>query len=104
MTLVGYLLCALAGALAMNGLLHVVKGGTGRRHTVPWAPVASAPVNVLWGAANWLLAIWVGVWAATFHPWLPLALTWGLVLGTAFVTFLAAQWQADPVARGEIDS
>jgi hypothetical protein len=99
----GYLLSAVAGAFAMNGLLHVAKGGVGKPHRVPWAVPASAPVNVVWGAFNWLVAIWLGAWAASFDLVLPVALSVGLVVGTAFVAWLAAQWQHDPRSRGEAD-
>ena len=102
--IVGYLLSALAGACAMNGLLHVAKGGVGKPHRVPWAVPASPPVNVVWGALNWLAAIWLGAWAATFDLVLPVALTAGLLLGTVFVTWLAAQWQHDAASRGEVDA
>src|SRR4051812_47975698 len=101
---VGYLLSALAGACAMNGLLHVAKGGAGKPHRVPWAVPASAPGAVLWGAANWLAAIWLGAWAASFDLVLPVALTVGLATGTAFVAWLAAQWQHDAASRGEAAS
>lgn len=97
----GYLVAALAGGFALNALPHLTKGMTGRRHKVPWASPASAPVNVLWGAANVLAAIWLGVWAADIGVRPGPALTAGLAVGTAFGVYLARAWQDDPVARGE---
>jgi hypothetical protein len=97
----GYLVAAFAGVFALNAVPHLTKGMTGRRHKVPWATPASAPVNVLWGSANVLAAIWLGVWAAALGVLPGPALTAGLLAGTAFGVYLAHEWEHDPAARGE---
>ena len=58
-------------------------------------------MNVLWGSANALAAVWLGVWAADLGVQPGIALTAGLVAGTVFGVYLASVWQDDPAARGE---
>lgn len=53
----GYLEFAVAGALAVNGVPHLVKGLTGERFHTPWAQprgtgMSSPLENFLWGAGN----------------------------------------------------
>lgn len=81
----GYPLFALAGAFAVNGIPHLVKGLSGERFYTPWARPRgtgmSSPIeNFLWGAAN------LGAAALIYRPVSGAALPHGrLVMGAAFL-------------------
>lgn len=51
------LLAFLAGAFAINGIPHLVKGITGQTHMTPFKRVSSALLNVVWGFVNFGLAL-----------------------------------------------
>lgn len=102
--MVGYLIAFVAGVVAANGVPHYVKGVTGARHQTPFGRPSGAVLNVLWGAANFLGAAWLGAWAASFGLSVPWAVTAGIVGGAIAATGLAINWRGDPVARGEKDA
>jgi hypothetical protein len=90
-----------AGMVGANGVPHFVKGVIGQRHQTPFGKPSSAVINVLWGALNFLGALWLGFWASSYGISFRLGAT--LVVAGALLMGLgcAAGWQNDPVARGE---
>ncbi len=100
MVFLGYLLVALAGLFAANGIPHFTRGIAGWQHRVPWRKPGSAAENVVWGAINFLAATWLGWWGSTFGLFLPLAVTVAIVVGAAGGALLGSRWEKDPQARG----
>ena len=49
----------LAGFFAANGIPHIVKGITGQKHMTPFKRVSPAPLNVVWGFANAIIALYL---------------------------------------------
>jgi hypothetical protein len=92
-----------AGVVGANGVPHFVKGIIGTKHQSPFGKPSSAVVNVLWGVANFVGALWLGVLAThygvNFRIGGTVALGGALIMGVG----AAAGWQNDPVARGEVE-
>ena len=90
-----------AGMLGASTVPHFVKGITGQRHQTPFGKPSSAVLNVLWGSANLMGALWLGVWAASYGVGFgaggSLAILGALIAGLP----VAAAWAKDPLARGE---
>lgn len=99
--LVGYIVITMAGVIGANGVPHFVKGMTGAKHMTPFGKPSSAVVNVAWGALNFVAALWLGVWAATFGLRFGVAGTLALAGALLAGLVLARAWENDPVARGE---
>lgn len=101
---IGSLLFFLVGVVVGNGIPHFVKGIIGSRHQTPFRKPSSAPMNALWGSANFLTGFWLLVWAKSFGIPFPLAGT--LVIAGMLLTgcLLARHWQNDPLGRGEKES
>jgi len=101
---IGLLLFFLAGVVGANGIPHFVKGIVGSRHQTPFKNPSSAPVNTLWGSANFLIGFWLTVWGMSFG--VPFSLAGTLMIAGMLLTgfLLARHWQDDPVAKGEKES
>jgi len=99
--IVGSILFLLSGGFFANGVPHYVKGVIGNRHITPFKNPSSAPANVLWGSANFLVGLWIGIGATAFGVPLPLAGTTMIIGGGLIGYALARRWQNNPVAKGE---
>ncbi len=97
-----FLILAAAGMVGANGVPHFVKGVIGNRHQSPFGKPSSAVVNVLWGAANFFGALWLGVLATRYGMSFSIGATVALAGASVAGLGLAAGWQGDPVARGEV--
>ena len=47
----------LAGFLFVGGLPHFIKGIMGKAYPMPFGSMDSATVSVVWGWANWVVAV-----------------------------------------------
>lgn len=96
-----YLQFVLIGLLGANCLPHLVKGLTGEWHMTPFAKPSPPGVNVLWGAANLTVALWLFHAASgerfTFEFALLSFVAGILMTGLSLVKL----WKDDPVARGQ---
>jgi len=101
MTLVGYVIAAVASIFIANAIPHGTRGGAGYLHRVPWRVPASPAENVLWAGINLLIGIWLAYWASTFGLFLPLALTVGVVVGGAFLALIGTRFYNHPEERGQ---
>ena len=64
MVVLGLVALFFAGMFLANGVPHFAKGVTGQRHMSPFGRSSSTVVNVLWGAANFVvggLLLWAGL-------------------------------------------
>jgi hypothetical protein len=93
MTVIGYLIAALASIFIGNAIPHLTRGSAGYLHRVPWRVPASAAENVLWAAINLLIGIWLAYWAATFDLWPPLALTVGVIVGGGVLALIGTAFR-----------
>ena len=98
---IGYVIMVGAGIIGANGIPHFVKGITGSRHMTPFGKPSSATINVAWGAANFVAALWLGLRAARYDLRVGIAGTLAIIGGMLAGLGLARVWQNDPVARGE---
>src|ERR1700677_2179675 len=96
-----FFVLAVAGMVGATAVRHFVRGIIGSRHQSPFGKPSSAVVNVIWGSANFVGALWLGILACHYRINIGLggtvAIAGALIMGVA----LAANWQRDPIARGE---
>lgn len=96
-----FLVLAAAGMVGANAVPHFVKGIIGSRHQSPFGKPSSAVVNVIWGSANLVGALWLGILGCHYRisvgPGGTVAIGGALIMGVA----LAVNWQRDPITRGE---
>jgi hypothetical protein len=80
---------------------HFVKGVTGERHMTPFGKPSSAPVNVLWGGANFYFASLLWHWAmGRTHTFLLSSVA--VLIGVMLIGIvLAINWQHDDKAKGK---
>jgi len=90
-----YVYSILAGFFGANGVPHFIKGITGQKHQTPFGKPSSAVVNVVWGWANFVVAILL-LWWADVHQ--HLLRSFGLVSIAALLTalMLAYNWSKHP--------
>jgi hypothetical protein len=99
-----FLILVAAGMVGANGVPHFVKGVIGARHQTPFGKPSSAVVNTLWGSANFFGALWLAILATRYGMSFSIGATLTLAGALVFGVALAAGWQNDPVARGEVSS
>jgi hypothetical protein len=97
---VTYLLFFLSALFVTNGVPHFVKGVTGERHMTPFGKPSSAPVNTVWGVANFYVAAWL--WhLGTRHPTSFTICSLVVLAGVLLMGLISAFiWQHDDKAKG----
>jgi len=101
MTIVGYIIAAVASIFLANAVPHLTRGSAGYLHRVPWRVPASAAENILWAVINLLIGMWLAYWAATFDLFVPLALTIGVLVGGGGLALIGTRFQNNPKERGQ---
>jgi drug/metabolite transporter superfamily protein YnfA len=84
------------GAVLVNGVPHFVKGITGARHMSPFGRDSSAVVNVLWGAANFVVGALLLRWIDSATEAAAILRIVALALGGVFVAVMLAWYWSRP--------
>lgn len=88
-----YVFSFLAGLFGANGVPHFVKGIIGEEHQTPFGQPSSALVNVVWGWANFVVAMLFLYWAHTYTHRLR---AFGLVaIGGLLMSVMLAFWWSE---------
>lgn len=105
MGVVGVVMFAVAGAAFLNGMPHFVAGTAGRVFRSPFGRYSAPRTNVLWGLANFVVAVGLLFGRVAFAGPTATDVVWfvvGALLSIALFGFRAADFFDDrePDARG----
>jgi hypothetical protein len=90
-----YVYSFIAGLFGTNGVPHFVKGVLGKKHQTPFGRPSSAVVNVVWGWANFVVAVLFLYFAHT-HAHRLRALAMVAVSSLLMGLLLANNWSKHP--------